>query len=254
MLALALTSLAGAGSSDASGAQAQAAAEARTSVAAARAAGTLRPQARHGATTARIVMAVTSRRDPRAHAPPVWRVAPATGWSHAQQVLLVLRAARDARGRRWLKVALPIRPNGSAGWIPADNARLRRTPYWIDVATAARTVRVYRDGRLVRQLRATVGAPGTPTPHGLFAIWEKTPQPPSYAARIGPWALLLTSLSEVLRRFDGGPGRVAFHGGAGGPLGPLGGAASNGCIRLTDGDVTWLAHRVPTGTPVAVHR
>jgi lipoprotein-anchoring transpeptidase ErfK/SrfK len=59
--------------------------------------------------------------------------------------------------------------------------------------------------------------------------------------------LSLTSLSEVLRSFGGGPGRIAIHGSAGGS-----GAGSHGCVRLRNEDVSWMAARVPAGTPVDI--
>jgi len=214
----------------------------------------LRPVARRGATVAKVIAPVTARRAPSARARAVWRVPSATGWSHQAQVLLVRRGARDENGRRWLQVALPIRPTGTTGWIPADYARLSRTPWWVEVSTAHRLVTVYRDGRRARRFRAVVGAPGTPTPHGLFAIWEKNPQPDPRGF-IGPWALSLTALSNVLESYGGGPGRVAIHGRAGlSLLDPLGTAASHGCIRVDNDDVRWLAHRLPHGTPVRVRR
>jgi lipoprotein-anchoring transpeptidase ErfK/SrfK len=59
--------------------------------------------------------------------------------------------------------------------------------------------------------------------------------------------LALTSLSDVLRSFGGGPGRIAIHGSAGAAS-----AGSHGCIRLPNPDVSWLAARVTAGTPVDV--
>ena len=214
----------------------------------------LRPVARHGATVAKVLAPTTARRAPDGRAPAIWRVPTATGWSGQRQVLLVRRSARDDRGRRWLQVELPIRPNGTTGWIPADYARLSRTPWWVDVSVAGRVVTVYRDGRVARRFRAVVGAPGTPTPRGLFAIWEKNLQPDP-GGFIGPWALSLTALSNVLESYGGGPGRVAIHGRAGASLlDPLGTAASHGCVRVDNVDVRWLAHRLPHGTPVRVRR
>ncbi len=223
---------------------------------AARAADTapLRPVARHGAAVAKVLAPVTARRSPSARARAVWRVPTATGWSHQTQALLVRRSARDDAGRRWLEVALPIRPTGTSGWIPADYARLSRTSWWVEISTARRLVTVYRAGRLVRRFSAVVGAPGTPTPHGLFAIWEKNLQPDPRAF-IGPWALSLTALSNVLESYGGGPGRVAIHGRSGLSLqDPLGTAASHGCVRVDNDDVRWLAQRLPHGTPVRVGR
>jgi lipoprotein-anchoring transpeptidase ErfK/SrfK len=223
-------------------------------IAAARSDAPVRLLPRRQATVAKVVAAVTARQRPSSRARALWRVGTATGWSRQSQQLLVLRSARDERGRRWLQVKLPIRPTGTSGWIPADYAALRSTPYWIDVATARRVVTVFRAGRVARRFRAVVGAPGTPTPHGLFAVWERNPQP-DRDGFIGPWALPLTALSNVLERYGGGPGRVAIHGrGAASMRDPLGSARSHGCVRVDNADVLWLAHRIPAGTPVAIHR
>lgn len=89
----------------------------------------------------------------------------------------MLGSRQDRRGRDWLRVQLPIRPNGSFGWIRADYAKLRRTPYWVRISTGARTVSIYRRGSRLLRFRAVVGEARTPTPRGLFAIWEKTASP-----------------------------------------------------------------------------
>lgn len=212
----------------------------------------VRPITRREATIARIVAPVVARSGPSRRAPAVWNVPTATGWSGQAQALLGLRSAYDASGRRWIKLELPTRPNERTGWIPVDYATLFRTGYWIEVSTGRRLVSVYRAGRLVRRFGAVVGAPSTPTPHGLFAFWEKNPQPDPHGF-LGPWSLPITALSNVLESYGGGPGRVAIHGRDGASLlTPLGTAASHGCIRVNNLDVTWLATRVPHGTPVRI--
>jgi hypothetical protein len=102
----------------------------------------------------------------------------------------------------------------------------------------------------VRRFRAVVGAPATPTPHGLAAIYERNRQP--YAGGfLGPWALPLTIHSNVLLSFGGGPGRVGLHGRAGASLSdPLGSARSHGCVRVDNRHVSWMAAKLRPGTPV----
>ena len=95
-----------------------------------------------------------------------------------------------------------------------------------------------------------IGAPGTPTPRGLHAIYERNRQADP-GGFLGPWSLSLTALSNVLESFGGGPGRVAIHGREGASLrDPLGSARSHGCIRISSRAVTWLARHAPPGTPV----
>jgi L,D-transpeptidase catalytic domain/SnoaL-like polyketide cyclase len=107
---------------------------------------------------------------------------------------------------------------------------------------------------LVRRFRAVVGKPSTPTPLGLFAVYERARQPDPDAF-LGPWALHLTAHSNVLEDYGGGPGRVALHGRSGASLrDPLGTAASHGCVRVRNGDIRWLAKVAAPGTPVLIER
>jgi lipoprotein-anchoring transpeptidase ErfK/SrfK len=208
------------------------------------------PTRARGATLAGVVVAAAARAHPGSGR-RVWQVATQTGWSREPMVLLVLGSAIH-NGRQWLHVLLPIRPAHSTGWIPRDNTTLLHTRYWITVDTRARTVTVARSGHVVHRYRAVVGKPSTPTPTGLAAIYEKDPQPDP-TGFLGPWALPLTALSNALRTFEGGPGRVAIHGrDATSLLDPLGTARSHGCIRIDNQPVNWLAHHVSQGTPVQI--
>lgn len=210
------------------------------------------PSRADGATVARIVAPTFARARLRS-AERGWQLHTATAWSSQPQVLLVLDAATSG-GRDWVKLLLANRPNGSAGWVPRDRVALSRTRYWVSVRLRQRRVAVFRDGERVRRFRTVVGAAGTPTPRGLAAIYERNRQPDPHGF-LGPWALPLTSFSEVLESYGGGPGRVAIHGRGGPSLrDPLGSARSHGCVRVGNDDIRWLARRLPAGTPVRVRR
>ena len=164
----------------------------------------------------------------------------------------MLDSALDGKKRRWLRVRLPGRPNGAAGWIRATRAVTRRTRWRVVVDVDRRIVRLLQDGRVSRRWRAVVGAPGTPTPRGLFAIGERVRQP-DRDGFLGSWALHLTAYSNVLDDFGGGPGTIGIHGRGGASLrDPLGTAASRGCIRLDNTAVEFLARRASEGTPVLI--
>lgn len=208
------------------------------------------PSRTSGATVAGIVVPAEARSRPGAGR-RVWHVGAQTAWSDEPQVLLVLGSAWS-RGREWVKLLLPIRPDGSSGWIPRNDVTLSHTRYWIAVDKHRREVRVYHSGRLVRSFMAVIGKPATPTPDGLAAIYEvdRQPDPEGF---LGTWALPLTILSHTLFNFGGGPGRIAIHGRGGASLlDPLGSARSHGCIRIDDDDVGWLAATVRQGTPVEI--
>ncbi|HXY72110.1 MAG TPA: L,D-transpeptidase [Actinomycetota bacterium] len=165
--------------------------------------------------------------------------------------LLVLGRRQDA-GTDWLHVRLPERPNGAAGWIDGNVAVLETTPWRIVVSTERRTVTVFWNAQQVRSFSAVVGAPWSPTPKGLFAIAERIPlaNPDGF---YGSWLLTLTAHSTVYQRFDGGDGLVAIHGRGGSSLlVPLRTAKSNGCVRLDDSAIDWLAKVAGPGTPVEI--
>jgi lipoprotein-anchoring transpeptidase ErfK/SrfK len=210
------------------------------------------PSKSYGSVVARIVEPTIARKR-LAVRHGTRRLSAQTAWSGQPQTLLVLRSAMD-EGRQWLRVLLPTRPNGSTAWVLRDKVALGRSRYWLDVRIARRTVTVYRDGKRVRQFRAVVGAPGTPTPIGLAAVYERNRQPDA-GAFLGPWALPLTAMSNVLENYGGGPGRVGIHGRSGASLqDPLGSARSHGCIRVNNQNVAWIATHVRAGTPVRIRR
>jgi lipoprotein-anchoring transpeptidase ErfK/SrfK len=169
--------------------------------------------------------------------------------------LLVVGGPREAEGRCWLRVRLPWRPDGAAGWVDARDVVARRTPWRIVISTRQRTLTLFRAGKAVRTVSAVVGKPATPTPHGLFAVlWTIRWHPDEF---LGSWVLELTAHSDMLRRFEGGDGTVAIHGRGGSSLlDPLGSARSHGCIRLANGAIGLLVGTIGAGqlpgTPVRI--
>jgi lipoprotein-anchoring transpeptidase ErfK/SrfK len=146
-------------------------------------------------------------------------------------------------------VMLPGRPDGLTGWIRQSGTQLLVTPWRIVVDLSARHVKVYSNGRLIKDLAAVVGKPSTPTPTGEFFVEEVLRMAPAEPG--GPFALALSARSNVLQEFEGGPGQIAIHGreNLGGTLGT---AASHGCIRLATASIEWLAARIIPGTPVTI--
>jgi lipoprotein-anchoring transpeptidase ErfK/SrfK len=199
--------------------------------------------------TAKIMIATNVFSQPGKHIK--LRLPTHAAWGGGPHVLLVLDS-RMYKGKAWLRVALPDRPNGSSGWIREDFVRLSTTRWRITINREAHVVTVYRDGRKQRSFKAVIGRPATPTPRGLYAIYEKLAQaePKGF---LGPWALHLTAFSDVLFNYGGGPGRVAIHGRDGASLAdPLGSSASHGCVRVDDVNILWMARVIPLGTPVLI--
>ena len=159
-------------------------------------------------------------------------------------------ARRTAGGETWLKVLLPREPNESTGWLRRDQVRLRPVDHAVEVDLSERTVRLLRDGRVVRVWPAGVGLPSTPTPTGRFFLTVKL-RPPQISSLYGAWALGLSAYSEVLDQFGTGDGQIALHG-THNPGADLGRAVSHGCVRLDNQAITTLADTLPLGTPVTI--
>lgn len=216
-------------------------------------AGLVAPPSRDsGSTVARIAVPTVARARPGGGA-VVAPVRGETSWSRQPELLLVL-GSKTVSGREWLRVLLPIRPVGASGWIRRDLVVLVHNYTWIELHKRSRSVVAYRHGRRVLRVRAVVGAAATPTPSGIAAVYERNRQPDPRAF-YGPWILSLTALSNVIHRFDGGPGRIAIHGrSAAARTDPLGSARSHGCFRVDNGAIRRLVALAPPGTPVRIGR
>jgi len=205
---------------------------------------------RHGALTALVVWPTVARAAPDRDARPLMRLTGATAYSRRPQAMLVT-GVRRAGTATWVRVQLPIRPNGTAGWVRRRTVRLRVTRVRIVVRLASRRLEVWRSGRRVASFAAGVGRPGTPTPVGRFAVQDALPTLPAWRRVYGGWTIPLTAHSPTLRRFMGGDGLVALHGGGSWRVGAR---SSNGCVVLGEGDLAVVARLVRPGTPVDVRR
>jgi lipoprotein-anchoring transpeptidase ErfK/SrfK len=163
---------------------------------------------------------------------------------------LISEARRTAAGETWLKVLLPRRPNGSSGWVPRDQVRVRPVSHEVVVDLSSRTASLLQDRRKVRSFRVGVGTSGTPTPTGRFYVTVKLRPPQISAAAYGAWALGLSGYSEVHQTFGTGDGQIALHGTYKPWL--LGQPVSNGCVRMDNDTISLLAETLPLGAPVTI--
>jgi L,D-transpeptidase catalytic domain len=165
-------------------------------------------------------------------------------------VFAALEAVMGARCRAsWYRVQLPLKPNGTFGYVRARDVNLRLVRSRVIVDLSRRTVSVYQRGRLALRTKAAIGAAATPTPLGAFYINQRFRDDPD-----GPygWAAIgISAFSEVLTGWpQGGP--VAIHGTNRPSV--LGLPVSNGCIRISNAAVQRLWRLAPTGTPVLIRR
>jgi lipoprotein-anchoring transpeptidase ErfK/SrfK len=170
------------------------------------------------------------------------RTMPSPRPSGQEQVFLVLEDRGD-----WLSVLLPVRPNGTTGWIRAADVDLSVHDYRILVELDAHLLTVTKGDEIVHQEPVGVGRGRTPTPGGLFYTVELYRSlKPAY----GPYAYGLSGYSDVLYDFAGGDGQFGIHG-TSDPSG-LGHDVSHGCIRMSNAGITELANMLPLGVPVEV--
>lgn len=153
----------------------------------------------------------------------------------------------------WLGVVTPERPNNRLAWVHRRHRslRVRRTRFSLHADLSARTLTLRRGARRIHRLSVAIGAPGSETPSGRFAVTDKLS-----GARFGPYygCCILALSGEQPNTPPGwtGGNRLAIHG-TDSPS-TIGGAASAGCLRAADDDLRVLMARVPLGTPVFIRR
>jgi hypothetical protein len=149
---------------------------------------------------------------------------------------------------RWAGVPNPFTGNGALGWVRLDARELRSgfTDRSIVVDLSDYRAQLVKSGRVVRTFTVSIGAPGTATPTGRFAVTDtfRGDLNPAY----GCCAVALTAEQPNLDSGWIGGNRIAIHG----TTGPLGSPISHGCIRAADRDVSALVNAVPPGAPVIV--
>ena len=117
----------------------------------------------------------------------------------------------------------------------------------IDVDLSTYEARFGSGNRTLRKFTVTVGAPGSDTPTGRFAVTDTFRG--DLNAAYGCCALALSATQPDLPSGWLGGNRIAIHG----TYGTLGAAASHGCVRAANDDVSALVKKVPLGTPVFIH-
>jgi lipoprotein-anchoring transpeptidase ErfK/SrfK len=160
----------------------------------------------------------------------------------------LLTADSPASVGGWIQVFLPIKPNGSTGWIPVSEVKVQGSPYLLVVNQSKHQLDVYNFANLEHSFPVAVGAPETPTPTGTFYITQllKTTNPGVY----GDYAYGLSGHSPTLTDFDGYDAEIGLHG-TGDPS-SIGHSVSHGCVRLNNADVDTLVPLLPLGTKVQI--
>jgi hypothetical protein len=149
---------------------------------------------------------------------------------------------------RWVKVTAEALPNGHFAWAEfGRDVAVHPIQWTLRASLARRMLYILRDGRIVRRFRVGIGAPGSPTPLGHFAVAEKLTGP--FGPAFGPRIIVLTARQP---RLPAGWNRtityyVGIHAGSG-----RGEAVSAGCLHATEGAMRYLMRTVPLGAAVQI--
>lgn len=156
----------------------------------------------------------------------------------------------EGQGSSWLKVDLPVRPNGSTGFVRSSDVNLAEDTWRIRVELTGHRITVWNGADVVHTEPVGVGTAASPTPPGEYYVTEALTVPSWQRSAYGPYAFGISAHSDVYTTFGGGDGSIGIHG-TGDPS-SLGKDASHGCIRLSNDGITSLIHTVPLGTPVQI--
>jgi lipoprotein-anchoring transpeptidase ErfK/SrfK len=149
----------------------------------------------------------------------------------------------------WLEVLLPVRPNGTTGWIRLGDVTVSSHDYEIVVELGAHRLTTTKGGEVIQEADIAVGTTDTPTPGGRFFL-NALLRPPDPDTVYGTFAYALSGYSATLQRFAGGDGVIGIHGTNDPSV--MGSDVSHGCIRMRNEDIEVLAAQLPLGTPVEI--
>jgi lipoprotein-anchoring transpeptidase ErfK/SrfK len=165
----------------------------------------------------------------------------------ADPLAFVVQAEQDG----WVQVQVPVRPNGTTGWVKADGLQEATTDLRIEVSLSWYRLKMFDGDELLLDVPVAIGADESPTPPGTFfttTLMQGYAQPSAY----GIAAIGLSGFSEVLESFGGGPPQIAIHGTYDDAA--IGTRVSNGCIRMSNADIQSLVDQLPQhlGVPVVI--
>jgi lipoprotein-anchoring transpeptidase ErfK/SrfK len=164
------------------------------------------------------------------------------------EVYVALEQARGADGRAWVRVRVPMRPNGTTGWVPRRSLNdWHVSTKFLWVGRRTHRALLFNRGRVVWRSRVGVGKRATPTPAGRFYVRERI-RNLGGAGIYGPIAFGTSAYSR-LSDWPGG-GVIGIHGTNEPRLIP--GAISHGCVRVPNRAVLRLARLLEIGTPVLI--
>ncbi len=166
----------------------------------------------------------------------------------APQVFDLESSVDGPNGDLWYRALLPIRPNGTSGFLPASALLLAADPYRIVIDRERLSLTLWNGCAMLRTFSIGLGKESTPTPNGRFYIISLL-KPPTAGSIYGPYAYGLSAFSDAITNWTGG-GVIGIHG-TNDPS-SIGNRRSHGCIRMRNQDIEALVPILPLGTPVDI--
>lgn len=163
----------------------------------------------------------------------------------SQRVVHVVEERTDG----WLRVMIPKRPNGTTGWIRADDVTVFPVEQSVVIDLSERTLFVYQGTTVDLTTTVAIGRPANPTPTGEFFVTDSV----ILSHPGGPWgphAFGLSAFSDTITEFNGGEAVVAIHG-TNAPS-SIGKAQSLGCVRVPNEVARTLSTMLSPGVPVTI--
>jgi lipoprotein-anchoring transpeptidase ErfK/SrfK len=173
---------------------------------------------------------------------------PQAGTKQISSTFLAIGEAKGPSGATWYHIRLPIRPNGSTGWVRASDVTTVPLTHDIRVDLSEHRLDLYELGQKVSSYPAAVGKGETPTPLGDYYVTLKV-RPIKTRNTYGDLIMMMSAFSEQLPNWPNG-GQAAIHGTF--DTAAIGTDVSHGCIRLSNNDILELSESAALGTPVFV--
>ena len=162
-----------------------------------------------------------------------------------RQEVLAVAKTMGSDGNVWYQLNLPMRPNGTLGWVQARQVEVAPVTNRILINIDRRQMEVLHGNQVLYKTTVAVGAPGMETPTGHFYVQVRfVPDDPF----LGVFAFETSAYSK-LSEWPGG-GVVGIHGTSAPWL--LGQAVSHGCVRMSNEAALVLKRLVPVGTPITI--
>ena len=146
----------------------------------------------------------------------------------------------------WLRVVLPVSPNGSRGWVRIDDVRLTKHEYRVRIRMSVRRLQMLKAGTVEFETSVAVGTRDVPPP-GAYYIKELV-KPPDPDTVYGAYVFGLSGFTTAVEDFTTARGVIGLHGTDDPSV--IGTEVSGGSIRLSNEDMARLVGTLPLGTPV----